>query len=639
MFCGSGGGMSTLNINNLSLNYGAKALFKDVFLTLCYGKRYGVVGANGVGKSTLLRLIAGIEHAVQGSISVPKDAQIGWLKQDLCQYEGMRVIDVVIFGNKNLWSALKSKEQLLLKADFSYEDGVELSNIEEKIVQENGYQADAQAQRLLTGLGIGEQAHYKMLAELSGGLKLRTLLAQVLFACPDILLLDEPTNHLDISSTIWLTKFLQTSYQGLLLVVSHDRDLINLVSTDILDIDYETITLYAGDYDFFIKEKLLENAQREREIKGQQKQLAHMQQFVDRFGAKASKARQAQSKLKQMSKINLVDMRTSSRISPNFNFDINRPPGKKVLDVKDISKSFSQQEVLIKVGFSVHRGEKIGIIGANGLGKSTLLKILLGALPADDGSYEWGYETHLSYFAQDHHEQLTGEQSAYQWLTANVAQKTSSQIRKMLGKVLFSGDDANKSILTLSGGEAARLLLARIMLDNSNVLILDEPTNHLDLEAIQSLENALVNYQGTLIFTSHDRHFVSNVANRIIALTEFGIRDHNGNFSSYLELYQDEIFHDDIAAKEAKKPNTNKDKKSDRKFSDKYKQDLITKIQQKIEQLEQQLQQIDNKFLQGDFFSSNSPQEVSSLQAERTKIQDAIDKELEHWATLEDKHN
>lgn len=531
-----------LSINQLSMRYGPDVLFEDVSLELQAGKRYGIIGANGAGKSTLLRIIAGQEKPSGGGTSYPKTQKLGLLSQDHYRYENDSVLNVVLQGNDRLWSALQEKEHLLDKVDHTNEDGMRLGELEEIIMEEDGYSAEAVAHELLTGLGIELAKHEGPLSALSGGYKLRTLLAQLLFSKPDILLLDEPTNHLDIVSIHWLEEFLKTSFRGVLLFVSHDRDFLNTVSTHILDVDYQTVTLYPGNYEKALVSKAEQAELRGKTLAGQERKIAHMQSFVDRFGASAAKARQAQSRVKQIEKMELVEIKKTTRAAPDFVFPIVRQSGKMVLEVEGVSKAFGEHRVLNNIKFKVNRGEKIALVGPNGMGKSTLLKIILGKLPADSGSYEWGIETYPAYFAQDHHEMLYESKTALEWLEEQAAHQPSQKIRNTLGRVLLSGEDVKKSVLTLSGGESSRLLMANLMLAKQNVLILDEPTNHLDLESIEALADSLVAYEGTLITVSHDKYFVEKVANRIFAITPNGLKDFHGSYDEYLKKFGEDFF-------------------------------------------------------------------------------------------------
>lgn len=528
---------SVLSVKQLSMLYGARLLFDDVNLNLISENRYGVVGANGTGKSTFLKLLAQSEVPSLGDITASKQAKIGWLKQDQFKFEQDRIIDVVIQGKPALWSAMLEKEQLLNEGIWDDKQGYRLGHLEEIIAHNQGYTADVTAKDLLVGLGIEEKYHDQPLSALSGGFKLRVLLAQTLFEDPEILLLDEPTNHLDITSIDWLENYLKTVFHGILIFVSHDQEFMNNLATHILDIDYGEIREYVGNYDHYVKEKLLVAEQKLKELKYLENKIAHMQSFVDRFGAKASKAKQARSRAKAIEKIELPDIKQSSRIAPVFQFPQKRPSGKQVLTVNNVSKSFNEKTVLKNVRFKINRHDKVAIIGQNGMGKSTLLKILLDQYKPDEGDYEWGHECHISYFAQDYHELLNRDITVIDWLTDQCTAETTDSIRKTLAKVLFTKDDVHKNALTLSGGEAARLLFASIMLQRNNIIVLDEPTNHLDIDARESLAKALKEFEGTVLFVSHDRHFVADIATRVIALTEQKITDFSGNYHEYLKKY------------------------------------------------------------------------------------------------------
>ncbi|WPY01357.1 ABC transporter ATP-binding protein [Candidatus Trichorickettsia mobilis] len=525
-----------ITIINLAMQYGPKLLFLDVNLNLNTGNRYGLVGANGAGKSTFFKIITKEEEPSGGTINIVKNSRIGCLKQDQFLFENTSVINSVIAGRKELWQALQEKEKLLALDICDEETGYRLGELEQIIYDNDGYTAEIFAADLLVGLGIKEEYHYQPLGCLSGGYKLRVLLAQSLFNNPDILLLDEPTNHLDIISIYWLENYLKQKFKGVLVFISHDMMFLNNVATSILDIDYGEIRQYTGNYNKFIIEKQLISEQKLNEANYLEKKIAGMQMFVDKFRA-GTRSRQAQSREKQIEKIELPDIQKSSRISPYFHFKQKRPSGKLVLKVEQIAKNYAEQKVLSKVNFTIQREDKVIIIGPNGIGKSTLLKIILGKIAVDIGSYEWGYEAQISYFAQDHHELLNENISVIDWLSKQVEDKLINSLRNVLGQVLFRQDEANKNILNLSGGEGARLLLAKIILEEGNILVLDEPTNHLDIEAKETLKKALVNYPGTLILVTHDRDFASHIASRVIALTNKGIVDFKGTYQEYLIRY------------------------------------------------------------------------------------------------------
>lgn len=505
-----------IGIQQLSMSYGSKLLFFDVNLTLNDNTRYALLGANGAGKSTFFRLLSGEEEASNGEVSIPKQARIGFLRQDQFRYEHTKIVDVVIHGKPELAAALKERDALLESGEWNDEIVEKLSLAEEIISHHNGYSANAFAEKLLLGLGITAEYHYEPLNKLSGGFKLRVLLAQALFEEPDILLLDEPTNHLDIITIQWLEKYLKNEFSGTLVFISHDVEFVSRLADKILDVDYGEIREYSGKYEKFLEEKKIIEEQKLALKKNAEEKIAEMQKFVDRFKAQASKARQAQSRIKMIEKIEIPDIEHSSRIAPHFHFSLVRPSGKVVLSLQHLSKAYDEKKLFTDLNFNLLRGEKLAILGENGVGKSTLLKILVGQIPADEGSFEWGHECHYSYFSQDHHEQLHENKTAFEWLREATPGHNEQTVRKALGQMLFVKEEMEKSILSLSGGEAARLLLAKMSLDPANILILDEPTNHLDLESTDALAQALSVYPGTVITISHNRHFVNQVANRIL---------------------------------------------------------------------------------------------------------------------------
>lgn len=526
-----------LEVKNLSMQFGPKSLFQDVDLILLPTQRYGIVGANGTGKTTFLKILSGEEQASQGSVEKAKNHKIGILKQDHFRFEEERLIDVVIQGNAVLWDALIEKEALYSKETFTEEDGYRLSALEEIVMHEGGYEAESVVKNILIGLGIAEKFHNGPLSALSGGYKLRVLLAQVLYQQPDIMLLDEPTNHLDILSIAWLEEFLKTSFKGLLIFISHDKSFLNNTSTNILDIDYDTIMDYPGNYDKFCFKKAEQLRLKQSELKNQEKRIEALQGFVDRFGAKASKASQAASKQKMIDKIELVEIKDSNIFRPYFNFHPKKPTGKLVVKVEHIHKKFDDRILLKNASFTLHRGDKCAIIGPNGIGKSTLLKILLNEVVADEGQFEWTESASIGYFAQDYRTQLDPERTVLECMENSIA-APSQEIRKVLGQVLFKSTDVNKKIGVLSGGESARLIMAKLILEKHNVLIFDEPTNHLDLESIDGLIEAITLFPGAVLFVSHNRYFIDDIATRVLVLTEqHGVQNYLGNYKDYLEQF------------------------------------------------------------------------------------------------------
>ncbi|MDP9348189.1 MAG: ATP-binding cassette domain-containing protein [Gemmatimonadota bacterium] len=550
-----------ISVSNLSKEFGDRVLFADASFQLNPGERYGMVGANGCGKTTLLSILSGDAPASSGTASIPKSLRLGVLRQDQFLYEDEEVLSVALMGHPELWKAMVEKEALLARAHEHF-DADRFSELEETVQRLDGYTAEARAATILEGLGLPAEVHRQPLSTLSGGFKLRVLLAQVLAGSPDVLLLDEPTNHLDILSIRWLEKFLH-DFEGPVAVISHDHRFLDNVATHILDVDYQTVTLYRGNYSSFLEQKVEDRERREKEIEGRQKEIAHHQQFVDKFKAKASKARQAQSKLRMIERKqeDLEELPGSSRRYPKFRFAPRRESGKEVLRIRGIKKAFGDKEVLPGVDLQVRRGDRLVIMGPNGIGKSTLLKIVMGDLQPDQGQVEWGYETHPGYFAQDHHEQIGDEgRTAEQWLWDFCPGKDRGFVRGHLGLMLFSGDDGEKRLSALSGGEAARLVFSRLALEQPNVLVLDEPTNHLDLESIEALVAGLQSYEGTLILVSHDRWFVSQLATRVVEISRNGIRDYQGTYEEYVHACGDDHLDADTvvlrARREEKKRRT-----------------------------------------------------------------------------------
>lgn len=525
-----------ITITGLEKHYGGRPLFANVDLQLHNGARYGIVGANGAGKSTLLRILAGEETQSSGDFQLPRRARIGVLEQDHFKYEDTPIIEVVMQGAVEVWADMAAKDAMLDECDRTGEfDADAFAEIEERILQRGGYELEAKAAEVLEGLNIPTDRHHEPLRVLSGGYKLRALLGQLLVGQPEILLLDEPTNHLDILSVDWLERFLAT-YRGCVLVVSHDHRFLDNVCTHILDVDYETITSYKGNYSFFVQFKADERARREQEIDKRKDKIEEHKAFIARFKAKASKARQANSRVKQMAKIELEELAESSRQHPLFRFLPKRHSGREVLKVKGIWKAYGDDLVLGDVSFTVNRGERVAIIGPNGIGKSTLLKIAVGGIEADEGNVEWGYEAHRGYFAQDHAEVLNRPEATLKsWLWDQVPHESVGFVHGKLAEVLFTQEEVDKKLENLSGGEAARLVFATIGVKQPNVLVLDEPTNHLDLEGIESLAQGLESFEGTVLFVSHDRWFVSRLATRILDISEDGVVDFRGPYEDYLK--------------------------------------------------------------------------------------------------------
>ncbi len=533
-----------ITVSDLSMNFGTQVLFENVNVTFNKGERYGLTGPNGAGKSTFMKIVEGDLEPMAGSVQRPK--RVGVLRQDHFRYDNERIIDVVMMGNDTLWQAMVEKEQLLAKGDdLSDDDGVRLGELEMVIAEEDGYTAESEANALLEGLGVPEAQHTEPLSTLTGGDKVRVLLAQALFGNPDALLLDEPTNALDIASIRWLENFLH-DYSGVLVVISHDRHFLNAVCTRIADIDYETVIVYPGNYDDMVEAKAEARSSLELANSARQKRIDSLQEFVQRFraGSRASQVKSREKSLQREKKA-LSDLKRSNIQRPFIRFEPARPSGRQVLTVTAMSKSFDETEICEHFNLSVMRGDKIAIVGPNGIGKTTMLRLFNGEIEPDEGSIEWGYEAQIGYMPQDHSEQIEkSTETAHAWLWKWSQGADEQQIRSLFGRLLFTKDEPFKHTEVLSGGETVRLLLARLMLVQPNVLLLDEPTNHLDLEAIRSLTQGLVNYEGTCIFVTHDRQMVSQVATRVLEMSREGIRElspqqfDDGQFLTSYSRYQ-----------------------------------------------------------------------------------------------------
>ncbi len=630
-----------ISISNFGKSYGPQVLFSGVSLQFNPGNRYGLVGANGSGKSTFLRTLAGDEPPSEGTLSIPKKLRLGVLRQDHFRYEQDPILEVVMMGHQQLWQALKEKEELLAHSGEEF-DAERYAIVEDLILHLDGYSMEARAGEILEGLGIPAEKHRQLLSTLSGGFKLRVLLAQVLASWPDCLLLDEPTNHLDILSIRWLEKFL-LEFPGMALLISHDHRFLDNVCTHIADVDYQTITLYPGDYRTFVDSKQAERDRKETEIKRREKQIAEHQAFVDRFRAKATKARQAQSKVKLIEKIVIEPLPQSSRRFPTFQFPAKRPSGKQVLELTGIAKSYGALQVLNGVSLRIERGDRVAIIGPNGIGKSTLLKIAVGRLIPDAGEVVWGYETHPGYFAQDHSELFENDRMTVEsWLWDVCPGQPVGFVRGRLGLVLFSGDDVKKKVGSLSGGEAARLIFARLAVLEPNVLVLDEPTNHLDIEAIEALVDGLKRYQGTLILVSHDRWFVSQLADRIVEISPSGINDFRGTYEEYVDRCGDDHLDVLTAILRARREKRSKarslqldvdDKQQKRERQKREKQrDALTA---EIERAEQRVNAINELFCNPGFFDKTPAREVQRLEQEQKNLAARIDQLMAEWETLE----
>lgn len=631
-----------IRTTDLGKSYGARTLFEGVSLELNEGSRYGLVGANGSGKTTFIRIVSGDEQASGGSVHIPSRARVGVLRQDHFLDDQALILHVAMMGDAQVWKALEERSRII---DHDG-DATKLAELEDVLITHDGYTLEARATAILVGLGIPLTSHLQKLSTLSGGFKLRVLLAQVLIGGPDVLLLDEPTNHLDILSIRWLEKFM-AGYRGTALVISHDQRFLDNVATHILDVDYGTVTSYVGNYARFVIEKQAVRERKEVEIGRQQKIIAEKRAFVDRFGAKATKAKQAQSRLKQIEKIEVEELAQTSRREPLFRFIQERPSGKEVLEVEEVDKAYGDKVVLKNVSLTVRRGEKLAVIGPNGLGKSTLLKIIMERIKADRGKVRFGHEVRLGYFAQDHHELLTSHKMTpldYVW-EACPAEGTAT-VRGMLGRVLFSGDDVTKPVGSLSGGEAARLIFCKIIAEKPNVLVLDEPTNHLDLEAIAALVEGLKTFEGTVVFVSHDRWFVSELATRILEVTTEGPREFPGTYAEYLARSGDDHLDVDAVSLKAKAvaptgkaaaANSGLSWEEQKKRRNKLgnlpaRRDKLLK---QIEVAEARKKSIADSYAEVGFFERTPAADVAKLEAETRALNGQIEAWLAEWETVE----
>ena len=523
-----------ISANNVTLRLGKKALFEDVNIKFTEGNCYGLIGANGAGKSTFLKILSGELEPTNGDIVITPGQRLSFLKQDHFKYDEYPVLDTVIMGNARLYEIMKEKEALYAKEDFSDEDGIRASELEGEFATMNGWEAESDAATLLNGLGIETELHYKLLKELRGSEKVKVLLAQALFGNPDILLLDEPTNHLDLDAIAWLEEFL-INFENTVIVVSHDRYFLNKVCTHTADIDYAKIQLYAGNYDFWYESSQLIVKQMKEANKKKEEKIKELQDFIQRFSANASKSKQATSRKRALEKIELDEIKPSSRKYPYIDFRPNREIGNEVLTVEGISKTVDGVKVLDNVSFIVNRDDKIAFVGSNEIAKTTLFKILAGEMEPDEGNYKWGITTTQAYFPKDNTKDFDCDDTIADWLTQFSEIKDATYVRGFLGRMLFAGEDGIKKVRVLSGGEKVRVMLSKMMISGANVLILDEPTNHLDMESITALNNGLIKFPGVALFASHDHQFVQTTANRIMEIINGQLIDKITTYDEYLE--------------------------------------------------------------------------------------------------------
>jgi len=524
-----------ISTSNVTLRVGKKALFEDVNVKFTEGNCYGLIGANGAGKSTFLKILSGKLEPSKGEVIITPGERLSFLEQDHFKYDDYLVLDTVIMGNRRLYEIMKEKDALYMKEDFTEEDGIKASELEGEFATMNGWEAESDAASLLNGLGIDTDLHYKYLRDLTGAEKVKVLLAKALFGNPDILLLDEPTNHLDLDAIAWLEEFL-INFNNTVIVVSHDRYFLNKVCTQIADIDYGKIQLYAGNYDFWYESSQLIIRQMKEANRKKEEKIKELQEFISRFSANASKSKQATSRKRALEKIELEDIRPSSRKYPYIDFRPNRSIGNEVLSVEGLSKTIDGVKILDNLSFTIGREDKVAFVGGNELAKTTLFKILMGEMEPDAGSYKWGVTTTQAYFPKDSTHEFDNEDTIVEWLTQYSEEKDVTYVRGFLGRMLFSGEDGVKKVKVLSGGEKVRCLLSKMMISGANVLVLDEPTDHLDMEAITALNNGLIKFPGVLLFASRDHQVVQTTANRIMEILPGGtLIDKITTYDEYLE--------------------------------------------------------------------------------------------------------
>ena len=540
-----------ISANNITLRVGKKALFEDVNIKFTEGNCYGVIGANGAGKSTFLKILSGQLDSTSGEVVIGQGERISFLQQDHFKYDDYQVLDTVIMGNARLYEIMKEKDAIYMKEDFTDEDGIKAAELEGEFATMNGWEAESDAANLLNGLGIETEFHYSMMRDLTGAQKVKVLLAQALFGNPDILLLDEPTNHLDLDAIAWLEEFL-INFENTVIVVSHDRYFLNKVCTHIADIDYGKIQLYAGNYDFWYESSQLMIRQMKEANRKKEEKIKELQEFIQRFSANASKSKQATSRKRALEKIELDDIRPSSRKYPYIDFRPNREIGNEVLTVEHISKTIDGEKILDNISFILNREDKVALVGPNERAKTVLFQILAGEMEPDEGSYKWGLTTTQSYFPKDNSAEFDNEDTIVEWLTQYSEEKDATYVRGFLGRMLFAGEDGVKKVKVLSGGEKVRCMLSKLMISGANVLMLDEPTDHLDMESITALNNGLMKFPGVLIFSSRDHQIVETTANRIMEIV-------NGQLIDKITTYDEYLASDEMARKRQVFEMTEKD--------------------------------------------------------------------------------
>ena len=523
-----------ISANGVTLRVGKKALFEDVNIKFTEGNCYGLIGANGAGKSTFLKILSGQLEPTNGDVVITAGQRLSFLQQDHFKYDEFPVLDTVIMGNQRLYQVMKEKDAIYMKEDFSDEDGIRAAELEGEFAEMNGWEAESDAANLLNGLGVDTSFHYSLMKDLTGALKVKVLLAQALFGNPDILLLDEPTNHLDLDAIAWLEEFL-INFENTVIVVSHDRYFLNKVCTNIADIDYGKIQLYAGNYDFWYESSQLMVKQMKEANRKKEEKIKELQEFIQRFSANASKSKQATSRKRALEKIELDDIKPSSRKYPYIDFRPAREIGNEVLKVENLTKTIDGEKILDGLTFTLNRDDKVALVGPNERAKTVLFQILAGEMEPDEGSYKWGLTTSQSYFPKDNSAEFDSDDTIVDWLTQYSPEKDVTYVRGFLGRMLFAGEDGVKKVKVLSGGEKVRCMLSKLMISGANVLMLDEPTDHLDMESITALNTGLVKFPGVLIFSSRDHQIVQTTANRIMEIVNGQLIDKITSYDEYLE--------------------------------------------------------------------------------------------------------
>ncbi|MFA6916057.1 MAG: ABC-F family ATP-binding cassette domain-containing protein [Parachlamydiales bacterium] len=620
-----------LSLSGVTMRFGSKILYENVDLQLNPGRRYGLVGANGCGKSTLLEILSGNLVPDKGDIATPSGVTIGTMKQDQYLFDEEPLLNVVLRGKEQLWEAMQQRQHLFdTVEEFDEATCHRLEKLESIIAAHDGYVAESDAAKLLEGLGIPAEKHFQPMRLFSGGYKLRVLLARLLFSDCDFLLLDEPTNHLDLFTIRWLEEFLR-NYRGTLLVISHDRMFLNNVCTDILDTDHNTVRHFKGNYDAFVQAKSEMHLLMEKQMVNQEKRRDQLMEFVEKLGAKASKATQAKSKMHLVEKLNdqmaELEVAPSSRRSPRLGFKVDKASGARVLRVDTLSKNYGENHVLNNVTLEIERGEKVAFLGANGIGKTTFLEIITGNIELTSGSFEWGHNANVAYFPQDPRKALDQDKTPLEWLCSIDYKVSEQQVRGLLGRVLIEGDEVHQPINTLSGGEMARLILAQMMIKKPNVLIFDEPTNHLDMESMEELLNCLNDYDGTVLLVSHNRYFVSTFADRIIEIQPEGIANYLCTYEEYIAKRDLDLLDRNVKRPTAKQQTTKASDplpREDKRKKAHLEKDL-KEVEDKCSSLEIELKEIDSKLFDPEYYVKASFDEQNKLKGRK----EAIEKELE----------